>query len=145
MSCVFICKFDKIRTNDPLDIRVFYVKVVVLSCLVFPVALFSSCGRRGNIFTPQKPRIYDFGFIRDPWIYSINSECRPVGLLGVLTGRQVYAWAVRDAGLSAKHSTLAQIYNQPAGGRWDFIYNSHIHRPTSPASMPRLRTRVTVP
>ena len=29
--------------------------------------------------------------------------CRPVGLLGVLTGRQVYAWAVRDAGLSAQH------------------------------------------
>ena len=43
--------------------------------------------------------------------------CRPVGLLGVLTGRQVYAWAVRDAGLSAKHSTLAQTINrQEAGG-----------------------------
>ena len=34
--------------------------------------------------------------------------CRPVGLLGVLTGRQVYAWAVRDAGLSAPHVISAQ-------------------------------------
>ena len=55
--------------------------------------------------------------------------CRPVGLLGVLTGRQVYAWAVRDAGLSAKHSTLAQTINrQEAGGT---LYTTVIfYRPT---------------
>ena len=55
--------------------------------------------------------------------------CRPVGLLGVLTGRQVYAWAVRDAGLSAQHSTLAQTINrQEAGGT---LYTTVIYnRPT---------------
>ena len=55
--------------------------------------------------------------------------CRPVGLLGVLTGRQVYAWAVRDAQASVRSTRL--WHKQSTGRRPVGLYIQQLYnRPT---------------